>query len=127
MAVFAWFAVVFEGPPLSVPSTPPHAASSVPALDSVRPAAPSRLTSWRRDTRPSTSCSKKRSRSRSGSGICCLLGGYEYRVGWVPRERHLATGADGLGLRPEAVLLHGGELLAAGGVDDVLDGRPKEA
>src|SRR5919112_1521591 len=123
MAVFACVAVVFEGPPLSVPSTPPHAASSVPALESVRPAAPRRRMSWRRDTRPSTSCSKKRSRSRSVSGMRCLLGGYENRVGWVPGERHLTPGADRLGLGPEAVLLYGGELLAAGGVHDVLDGR----
>src|SRR5919112_2944758 len=127
MAVFACVAVVFEGPPLSVPSTPPHAASSVPALDSVRPAAPRRLTSWRRDTRPSTSCSKKRSRSRSGSGMRCLLGGYENRVGWVPCEGHLATWADRLGLRPEAVLADGRELLAAEGVDYVLDGGAEEA
>src|SRR3954452_14733714 len=113
MAVFGCVAEDFVGPPLSVPFRPPQPASSVPALDSVRPAAPSRFTSSRRDTRPSTTRSKNRSSSRSGSGIGGLLLGYEDRVGWVPCKGHVAAGPDRLGLRSEAILLDGGELLAA--------------
>src|SRR3954447_18516122 len=102
MAVFACVAAVVFGPLSLVPFTSPQAASSVPALESVSPAAPSLRMSCRRDTRPSTSCSKNRSSSRSDSGIYWLLG-YEYRMGWVPGKGHLAAGPDRLGLRTEAV------------------------
>src|SRR3954454_24361470 len=112
MAVFGWLAEDLAGPPLSVPLPPPHAPRSVPALDSVRLAAPSLLTSSRRDTRPSTTRSKNRSSSRSGSGIGGLLG-YENRVCGIPGEGHVAAGPDRLGLRSETVLLDGGELLPA--------------
>src|SRR4051812_8474799 len=126
MAVFACVAAVVFGPLSFVPFTSPQAASSVPALDSVSPAAPSLRMSWRRDTRPSTSCSKNRSSSRSCSGIYWLLGD-EYRMCWVPGECHIAAGPDRVGLRAEAVLLDGGELLAAGGVHHVLDRGAEEA
>src|SRR3954464_6189779 len=114
MATFGWVAAVVFGPFWLVPFTPPHAASRVPALDIVRPAAPRRRISWRRDTRPSTTCSKKRSSSRSDSGIDGLLGD-EYRVGGVPGYGHFSAGPDRVGLRSEAILLDGGELLPAGG------------
>src|SRR3954447_1611441 len=127
MAVLGWLAEDLAGPPWSVPLPPPHAARSVPALDSVRPAAPSRFTSSRRDTRPSTTRSKNRSSSRSGSGIGGLLLCYEDRVGWVPCKGHVAAGPDRLGLRSEAILLDGGELLAAGRVHHVLDRGAEEA
>src|SRR3954469_12953439 len=126
MAVFAWVADVVFGPLSLVPFTPPHAASRVPALDIVSPAAPSLRISWRRDTRPSSSCSKNRSSSRSGSGINGLLGD-EYRVGWIPGKCHIAAGPDRVGLRAEAVLLDGGELLAARGMHHVLDRGAEEA
>src|SRR4051794_33461183 len=127
MAVFGCVAAVFVGPPLSVPFTPPQAASSVPALDSVSPAAPRRFTSSRRETRPSTTRSKNRSSSRSGSGIRLLLLGYEYRVCGVPCDRHVAAGTDRFGLRAETVLLDGGELLPARRVHHVLDRGAEEA
>src|SRR3954465_8001413 len=126
MAVFACVAAVVFGPLSLVPFPAPQAASSVPALESVSPAAPSLRMSWRRDTRPSTSCSKKRSSSRSGSGIWWLLGD-EYRVGGVPGKGHLAAGPDRVGLRTEAILLYGGELLPAGSVHHVLDRGAEEA
>src|SRR3954452_10121960 len=114
MATFGSVAACFVGPPLSVPFTPPHAARSAPALDIVSPAAPSRRISCRRETRPSATCSKKRSSSRrSGSVIYGLLGD-ENGVGGVPRDGHFTAGADRLGLCSEAVLFHGGELLPAG-------------
>src|SRR3954453_762268 len=125
--VLAWVAVFACGVPLSVPFTPPQAARRVPALEKVSPAAPSRRSPCRRDSRPSTSCSKKRSSSRSRSGIYGLLLGDEDRVDWVPGEQHLATRTERIRSLSRAVLLDGGELLPAGCVDDVLDRGAEEA
>src|SRR5215216_4014253 len=109
MAVFGWLPLAaLPAPFLFVPSTPPHAASSVPALDIVSPAAPSLRSTWRRDRRPSTSSSKNRSSERSRSGMCCLLGD-ENRVRGIPGELHVAAGADRVRGVPADVLLHGGE------------------
>src|SRR5437764_3475498 len=96
MAVFGWVAVLATVPVLFVPFTPPQAASSVPALDMVRPAAPRRASTWRRDSRPSTSSSKNRSSERSGSGMHASLGD-EDRMGGVPGEQHLAAGPERVG------------------------------
>src|SRR5215208_144000 len=127
MATFGWSPdAALPAPSLFVPSTPPQAASSVPALDIVSPAAPSRRRTWRRERRPSTSCSKKRSSSRSGSGMLLLLGD-DNRMGWVPGEQDVAAGPHRLGLGAPPVLLDRGELLATGGVHDVLDRGPEEA
>src|SRR3954470_898178 len=127
MAVFGWFAdAAFDASFVLVPLTPPHAASSAPALEKVRPAAPRRAMTCRRERRPSTSSSKNRSSERSGSGMHLSLGD-EDGMGGVPGEQHLATRAERVGSLAETVLLHGGELLAARGVHHVLDRGAEEA
>src|SRR3954451_14234152 len=124
IGTFLWLTfVAFCCLPWLSPFTPPHAARKDAVPLKARPVPASRRTNSRREcSSPSSMRATTSSRWRSWSGIG-LLGNDESVLGG-PGEEHVLTWAEG-GVRA-AVLLDDGELLAAAGLHEVLDGGPEE-